>query len=104
MLGHPSKLMQIFFSHAANNNYIFSDVFHRMNFAANGEFEGTLNAEGYWICLDLLKSFVTEAYTGWSTAYSAFSILLQLQSFLFQGAHTHDNFPARARSAAKEFR
>lgn len=37
-----------------------------------------------WICLDLLETHYTnEMYTGWSTSYSTLSILVQLQSYLF---------------------
>jgi len=42
---------------------------------------------GQWICLDMLQSwggFSQKKYTGWSTAYSTLSILLQLQSYLFE--------------------
>lgn len=39
---------------------------------------------GEWICLDLLETHRTnELYSGWSTVYSVSSILLQLQSYLF---------------------
>lgn len=41
---------------------------------------------GQWICLDMLQSwggFSQKKYTGWSTAYSTLSILLQLQCNLF---------------------
>lgn len=37
-----------------------------------------------YICLDMLKRMSsTQPYTGWTTAYSVQSILLQLQAFLF---------------------
>jgi len=42
---------------------------------------------GEWICLDMLRSwagFKAEKYTGWSTAYTTLSILLQLQAFIFE--------------------
>lgn len=42
---------------------------------------------GEWICLDMLQSwsgFSQKKYTGWTTAYSTLSILLQLQSFIFE--------------------
>ncbi len=102
-LSHPSLKL---FSLTLSNAFlccISIDVFHNYNFAAHGEFENTRSAEGYWICLDLLKSFVTEAYTGWSTAYTAFSILLQIQSFLFQLAYTTGNYPTQVKEAAKAF-
>jgi ubiquitin-protein ligase len=39
---------------------------------------------GRWICLDMLETHHTdEMYTGWSTAYSILSILLQLQAYIF---------------------
>jgi ubiquitin-protein ligase len=39
---------------------------------------------GSWICLDMLETHYTnQLYTGWSTAYTTLSILLQLQSYLF---------------------
>lgn len=42
------------------------------------------NVFGSWICLDMLKSYMTTTpYEGWSTAYTAGSVLRQLQSFLF---------------------
>jgi ubiquitin-protein ligase len=33
-----------------------------------------------FVCLDLLKDYASASYTGWTTAYSVLSILLQLQS------------------------
>ncbi|KAJ4457654.1 putative Ubiquitinconjugating enzyme subfamily protein [Paratrimastix pyriformis] len=41
------------------------------------------NVFGNTLCLDMLTEF-KEKYQGWSPAYSALSILLQLQSFLFK--------------------
>jgi len=39
---------------------------------------------GTWICLDMLEThYSPERYSGWSSAYSIQSILIQLQSFLF---------------------
>lgn len=46
---------------------------------------------GEWICLDLLRSwsgFAQKKYSGWSTSYSAMSIMLQLQSFLCEPEDT----------------
>jgi ubiquitin-protein ligase len=40
--------------------------------------------KGSFICLDMLRPAAGNgAYSGWSSAYSVLSILLQLQSFLF---------------------
>ena len=42
------------------------------------------NVFGGWICLSMLKSYTGNVpYEGWSGAYSATSVLMQLQSFLF---------------------
>mmetsp|Transcript_28826 Transcript_28826/g.32313 ORF Transcript_28826/g.32313 Transcript_28826/m.32313 type:complete len:679 (+) Transcript_28826:102-2138(+) len=71
-----------------------------------------------WICLDMLQSrYTNKPYSGWSSAYSLFSILLQLQSFLFaenipqdesegggfRRAHTDPFQIGRARSEAVGF-
>eukprot|EP01043_Picozoa_sp_COSAG02_P041923 COSAG02_NODE_3521_length_6619_cov_27.887117_2_plen_1107_part_00 len=39
--------------------------------------------KGHYICLDMLKPATGSIYSGWSSAYTVLSILLQLQSFLF---------------------
>ena len=42
------------------------------------------NVYGDWLCLSMLREHTTDkAYEGWSGAYSATSVLMQLQSFLF---------------------
>ena len=42
------------------------------------------NVYGEWLCLSMLRGHTTDkAYEGWSGAYSAASVLMQLQSFLF---------------------
>jgi len=42
------------------------------------------NVYGDWICLDMLQAeYNHDAFVGWTSAYSVTSILLQLQSFLF---------------------
>lgn len=39
---------------------------------------------GTWICLDMLEAHPeAKQYSGWSSSYSVYSILLQLQAFLF---------------------
>jgi len=46
----------------------------------------------YNICLDLLEASRSEVATGWTSAYTASSILIQLQNFLFvfnEKAHKH---------------
>ena len=46
----------------------------------------THNEEGYYICLNMLRppeEWDTEAYSGWSSAYTVHAILMQLSSFLF---------------------
>ena len=58
--------------------------------------------KGSFICLDMLRPAAGNgAYSGWSSAYSALSILLQLQSFLFA-----ENIPqvGRARTVASYHR
>ncbi|CAB9512106.1 conjugating enzyme E2 [Seminavis robusta] len=41
-------------------------------------------ASGYALCLDMIQKYYTSTpYTGWTSAYSVLSLLLQLQSFLF---------------------
>ena len=42
------------------------------------------NVFGEWICLDMLKRDDSGKYKGWTAAYSVTSILMQLQSFLFE--------------------
>ena len=42
------------------------------------------NVFGGWICLDMIKRYDIGRYQGWTAAYSVTSILMQLQSFLFQ--------------------
>lgn len=45
---------------------------------------GGWREEGYTLCLDMIKEYYTDVpYTGWTSAYSILSLLLQLQSFLF---------------------
>ena len=39
--------------------------------------------DGVWLCLNMLRSASLGSYSGWSGAYSVYSILVQLQSFLF---------------------
>ena len=44
------------------------------------------NEDGYYICLNMLRPLEeqdTEAYSGWSSAYTVHAILMQLSSFLF---------------------
>eukprot|EP01125_Pyxidicula_operculata_P019302 TRINITY_DN698_c1_g3_i2.p1 TRINITY_DN698_c1_g3~~TRINITY_DN698_c1_g3_i2.p1 ORF type:complete len:1226 (-),score=381.44 TRINITY_DN698_c1_g3_i2:32-3709(-) len=63
---------------------------------------------GSWVCLDMLRENFAEdelnqPYTGWSTAYSVHSILLQLQAFLFDEANNDKNSIEKARLSAKRF-
>lgn len=61
-----------------------------------------------FICLDMLVSgdFVADqnkAYTGWSSAYSLLSVLLQLQAFLFDRANMTEESIAAAKFHQKRF-
>ena len=63
-----------------------------------------------WICLDMLQEFEWSSknetdtpYTGWTTAYSVHSVLLQLQSFLFDKANMDANEVKKAADEAKKF-
>jgi ubiquitin-protein ligase len=42
------------------------------------------NVHNSSVCLDMLQPGSEEIYSGWSTAYSVLSILIQLQAFLFE--------------------
>merc|ERR1712137_432797 len=66
---------------------------------------------GSWICLDMLQEFewassqeASKPYTGWTTAYSVHSVLLQLQSFLFENPNTTPEEIAKSAQAAANFR
>ena len=63
-----------------------------------------------WICLDMLQEFEWSSdteketpYSGWTTAYSVHSILLQLQSFLFDKADTSVKEIEKAKKHAIKF-
>jgi hypothetical protein len=61
-----------------------------------------------FICLDMLVSgdFVADqnkAYTGWSSAYSLLSVLLQLQAFLFDRANMTEDSIAAAKFHQQRF-
>jgi ubiquitin-conjugating enzyme E2 D/E len=65
---------------------------------------------GSWVCLDMLQEaqWATEEernkpYTGWSSAYSVQSILLQLQAFLFDEAGKDQKSVEKAALSAKRF-
>ncbi|KAL0488051.1 ubiquitin conjugating enzyme E2 [Acrasis kona] len=66
---------------------------------------------GSWICLDMLETHYTnELYSGWSTAYSLSSILLQLQSYLFDDKDHKDDpeyfrpIPSRVKECVRNAR
>eukprot|EP01105_Mastigella_eilhardi_P007737 TRINITY_DN193_c0_g3_i1.p1 TRINITY_DN193_c0_g3~~TRINITY_DN193_c0_g3_i1.p1 ORF type:complete len:1469 (+),score=409.40 TRINITY_DN193_c0_g3_i1:565-4407(+) len=66
---------------------------------------------GSWVCMDMLveaewanSTEESRPYTGWSSSYSVFSILLQLQSFLFEEASTAPADVTRALETARRFR
>lgn len=53
------------------------------NVFKSGRYGSTASGKGYWICLDMIKQHTrSDRYGGWTSAYSIFSILLQLQAFL----------------------
>ena len=63
-----------------------------------------------WICLDMLEEFewsskeqLDKPYSGWTTAYSVHSVLLQLQSFLFDKADTSRKEVQKASASASAF-
>ena len=63
-----------------------------------------------WICLDMLQEFewsskseIDTPYTGWTTAYSVHSVLLQLQSFLFDKANVSASEVQKAKDSALKF-
>eukprot|EP01114_Cavostelium_apophysatum_P015647 TRINITY_DN4309_c0_g1_i1.p1 TRINITY_DN4309_c0_g1~~TRINITY_DN4309_c0_g1_i1.p1 ORF type:complete len:1000 (-),score=330.36 TRINITY_DN4309_c0_g1_i1:12-2684(-) len=65
---------------------------------------------GSWICLDLLEEAqwssseeTNKPYTGWSSAYSVQSILLQLQAFLFDKASKDRVEIEKASKSAQQF-
>ena len=55
------------------------------------------NLYGTWLCLDMLQGFIgsEDRLSGWSSAYSVRSILLQLQGFLFDLAPQDHGGPRR---------
>src|SRR3990167_1144059 len=63
-----------------------------------------------WICLDMLQEFEwageeqDKPYTGWTTAYSVHSVLLQLQSFLFDKANATAQDIKKAADSARDFK
>jgi len=42
------------------------------------------NLYSFGLCLDILSSYIGESRTGWSPAYTVRTLLMQLQSFLFE--------------------
>merc|ERR1719201_2899694 len=62
------------------------------------------NVYGEWLCLSMLRRHTTDtAYEGWSGAYSATSILMQLQSFLFaEKVDQDEGYQADARLSTYE--
>ena len=66
---------------------------------------------GVWLCLNMLRDASQGSYSGWSGAYSVFSILVQLQSFLFaenvpqdyRGSSSSSRYTAKAPDAAYDF-
>jgi len=67
-----------------------------------------LHGKKNWVCLDLLEEgvFVKEEdknmqYTGWSSAYSIHSILVQLQSFLFDDEMHYASYKVTLADAIK---
>eukprot|EP00753_Platysulcus_tardus_P003421 PLAT12454.12.p1 GENE.PLAT12454.12~~PLAT12454.12.p1 ORF type:complete len:976 (-),score=421.42 PLAT12454.12:106-3033(-) len=55
-----------------------------------------------YICLDLLKPTTGTPYSGWSTAYSISSILLQLQSFLLADSLIPQDYGGSRRAYVSE--
>lgn len=47
------------------------------------DFNANRNEPGCWICLNMLRNTNQGSNSGWSGAYSVYSIIMQLQSFLF---------------------
>ena len=76
-------------------------VFLRVNIPHKNVFHGwDNNRENLSICLDLIKLFSLEGYKkvnrssylgGWSSSYSLLTILMQLESFLFQDEAEQDD-------------
>eukprot|EP01083_Nonionella_stella_P282991 963137_1 len=72
------------------------------------------NVYGEWICLDMLENDwiadlptekKSDLFTGWSSAYSVQSVLLQLQSFLFQKDKFYSQTAiAISQSSARDFK
>lgn len=65
---------------------------------------------GSWVCLDLLQEGqwssqveMDKPYTGWTYAYTVHSILLQLQSFLFDEANNDPESIRKARESARKY-
>lgn len=55
--------------------------------------------EGYAVCMDLLEANASRPYSGWSSSYCVSSLLLQLQSTLFDERGMVGNIPLAVRSA-----
>eukprot|EP01125_Pyxidicula_operculata_P022010 TRINITY_DN8834_c0_g1_i1.p1 TRINITY_DN8834_c0_g1~~TRINITY_DN8834_c0_g1_i1.p1 ORF type:complete len:1235 (-),score=323.08 TRINITY_DN8834_c0_g1_i1:121-3825(-) len=69
------------------------------------------NVYGSWVCLDMLELGVmgtarktSKLNCGWTTAYSALSILVQLQAFLFEKIYVDEHVVAETRKYANAFK
>lgn len=80
---YPNKPPKVFLHTTVNRDHVF----------------------GQWICLDILEShhFDHEMYSGWSTSYTTYSILIQLHSYLFELSRSNYDQIKKCVEGAKKF-
>eukprot|EP01125_Pyxidicula_operculata_P013376 TRINITY_DN4433_c0_g1_i2.p1 TRINITY_DN4433_c0_g1~~TRINITY_DN4433_c0_g1_i2.p1 ORF type:complete len:505 (-),score=61.02 TRINITY_DN4433_c0_g1_i2:2047-3561(-) len=67
---------------------------------------GHPNVFGTWICLDMLQDGYNfdQLFAGWTSAYTVQSVLVQLQSFLFELAPSNPDYVIKTINRARQYR